>query len=165
MSYQRVIIEKSMVTMRKTPGYVPVGHKTGLATAQSTTGGTFMLKSKVLSLSGRNALARDVVAAVLELRGHDVVSMKIGSGELTNLAGYDLIVLEIDGTVPDAFMQCRRIRNISKVPLLLLIPPASRSQGVRGLDLGADGYIVMPVDRREFVARVEALIRRSKARR
>lgn len=119
-----------------------------------------MSKSKVLNLSGPQALGSDIVEAVLRRRGHTVVSAKISSDALIISDNYDLVILEIDGTDPDAFLACQRVREHSRVPLLLLIPPSSRSQGVRGLDLGADGYVVMPVDRRELVARAEALMRR-----
>lgn len=117
-------------------------------------------KARVLFLSGPQSLSRDFVVAVLERRGHTVDSMEVTPQALASSARYDLIVLEIDESDPDAFTLCMQIRKFSKAPLLLLVPPTSRVQGLRGLELGADGFVVTPVDRRELAARSEAMIRR-----
>ncbi len=60
----------------------------------------------------------------------------------------------------DGFEVCRRIREASDVPILLLTARSGDSDKVVGLDLGADDYVVKPFSPRELMARVRALLRR-----
>lgn len=72
----------------------------------------------------------------------------------------DLLVLEPDAGDPDGLQFCRTLREYSRVPLLIIVPLTARSRGIQALELGADSFMVSPFDRRELVARCEALIRR-----
>ncbi len=73
----------------------------------------------------------------------------------------DLIVLDISMPRMDGFQVCRRIRETSRVPILVLTVRDSMLDKVRALDLGADDYLTKPFDHLELFARLRALVRRS----
>jgi two-component system OmpR family response regulator len=74
---------------------------------------------------------------------------------------YDAIVLDIMLPGLDGLEILRRLRKKKTVPVLLLTARDGFADRVRGLDLGADDYLVKPFDLGELMARVRALIRRS----
>src|SRR5665213_4092108 len=76
---------------------------------------------------------------------------------------YDAIVLDIMLPGLDGLEILRRVRKSKTVPVLLLTARDGIGDRVRGLDLGADDYLVKPFDLGELLARIRALIRRSAA--
>jgi DNA-binding response OmpR family regulator len=64
---------------------------------------------------------------------------------------------------PDGFEVCRRIRETSQVPILMLTVRQSTLDKVRALDFGADDYLTKPFDHLELQARLRALVRRAYA--
>ena len=75
----------------------------------------------------------------------------------------DLVVLDVSMPPPDGFEVCRRIRETSQVPVLMLTVRDATLDKVRALDLGADDYLVKPFDHLELLARLRALVRRATA--
>ncbi|KAF0180882.1 MAG: two-component system OmpR family response regulator [Limisphaerales bacterium] len=75
---------------------------------------------------------------------------------------YDAIVLDVMLPKMDGWEVLARVRETKKTPVLLLTARDATSDRVRGLDTGADDYLVKPFDLPELLARVRALIRRSK---
>lgn len=73
----------------------------------------------------------------------------------------DLVILDISMPPPDGFEVCRRIRELSPVPILMLTIRDGTLDKVRALDLGADDYLTKPFDHLELVARLRALVRRT----
>ncbi|MEO8287827.1 MAG: response regulator transcription factor [Chloroflexota bacterium] len=73
----------------------------------------------------------------------------------------DLVVLDINMPPPDGFEVCRRIREGSQVPILVLTARNATLDKIRALDLGADDYITKPFDHLELLARLRALVRRA----
>jgi DNA-binding response OmpR family regulator len=73
----------------------------------------------------------------------------------------DLVVLDVSMPPPDGFEVCRRIREISQVPILMLTVHDGTLDKVRALDLGADDYLTKPFDHLELLARLRALLRRA----
>jgi two-component system KDP operon response regulator KdpE len=73
----------------------------------------------------------------------------------------DLVILDISMPPPDGLEVCRRIRESSQVPILMLTVHDSTLDKVRALDLGADDYLTKPFDHLELLARLKALVRRS----
>jgi DNA-binding response OmpR family regulator len=61
----------------------------------------------------------------------------------------------------DGFATCQRIRQYSNVPIIILTAKGEEQDRVRGLDLGADDYLVKPFSATELLARVRAVLRRS----
>jgi DNA-binding response OmpR family regulator len=73
----------------------------------------------------------------------------------------DLVTLDVGLPHLDGWQLCSRIREFSDVPILIVSARGSETDRVRGLQLGADDYITKPFSFREFVARVEAALRRA----
>jgi len=73
----------------------------------------------------------------------------------------DLVSLDIGLPQLDGWEVCTRIRELSSVPILFVSALGSEADRVRGLQLGGDDYITKPFSFREYVARVEAALRRA----
>jgi DNA-binding response OmpR family regulator len=74
---------------------------------------------------------------------------------------HDLVMLDVSMPPPDGFEVCRRIRERSQVPIMMLTVRDATVDKVRALDLGADDYLTKPFDHLELLARLRALARRS----
>jgi two-component system KDP operon response regulator KdpE len=73
---------------------------------------------------------------------------------------FELVVLDVAMPPPDGFEVCRRIRESSQVPILMLTVRDGTLDKVRALDLGADDYLTKPFEHLELLARMRALVRR-----
>ncbi len=73
----------------------------------------------------------------------------------------DLVVLDVAMPPPDGFEVCRRIREVSPVPILMLTVRDAPVDKVRALEFGADDYLTKPFHHLELLARMRALVRRS----
>ncbi len=73
----------------------------------------------------------------------------------------DLILLDVMMPIMDGFTACERIREFSNVPIIILTAKGEERDRVRGLDAGADDYIVKPFSAQELLARVRAVMRRA----
>lgn len=73
----------------------------------------------------------------------------------------DIILLDIMMPDMDGWEVCKRLREMSDVPIIFLTARGETRDVVRGLEMGADDYIVKPYDNEELVARVRAHLRRS----
>lgn len=74
----------------------------------------------------------------------------------------DLIVLDIMMPEMDGFTACRKVRETSNVPIIMLTAKGEEIDRVHGLKIGADDYVVKPFSPKELVARIEALLRRTR---
>jgi DNA-binding response OmpR family regulator len=72
----------------------------------------------------------------------------------------DLVLMDVMMPVLDGFAATERIREFSNVPIIVVTARGSEHDRVRGLDLGADDYIVKPFSATELLARVRAVLRR-----
>ncbi len=72
----------------------------------------------------------------------------------------DLIVLDVMLPSASGFQVCRKIRETSDVPIILLTARVEERDKVMGLELGADDYVTKPFSMKELVARVKAVLRR-----
>ncbi len=73
----------------------------------------------------------------------------------------DLVLLDVMMPVLDGFGALERIREFSSIPIIIVTARGSENDRVRGLDLGADDYIVKPFSATELLARVRAVLRRA----
>lgn len=73
----------------------------------------------------------------------------------------DLVLLDVMMPGMDGFMACERIREFSTVPIVMVTAKGEEHDRVRGLDVGADDYIVKPFSAPELLARVRAVLRRA----
>jgi DNA-binding response OmpR family regulator len=91
----------------------------------------------------------------------DVVYDGLSGLLITETTPYDLVVLDLTLPRKDGIEVCRELRNKNiNVPILILTARDSVEDRVRGLDSGADDYVVKPFAFSELLARVRALIRR-----
>jgi DNA-binding response OmpR family regulator len=117
---------------------------------------------KALIVDDDRVLA-DVVAFTLRREGFDVIQAYDGSTALQRWseAQPDLVVLDVNLPKIDGFTVCQRIREQTDTPILLLTVRGEEDDIIRGLDLGADDYIVKPFSPRQLVARAKAIMRRA----
>lgn len=73
---------------------------------------------------------------------------------------YDIILLDVMMPKIDGFEVCRKIREVSMVPVIMITARGEDFEKIMGLDIGADDYIVKPFSGEEVMARVRALMRR-----
>jgi len=73
----------------------------------------------------------------------------------------DLVLLDLMLPGVDGYQLCREIRQISRVPIIMMSAKGEVFDKVLGLELGADDYVIKPFDTKELVARVRAVLRRS----
>ena len=73
----------------------------------------------------------------------------------------DLILLDVMLPRMDGIAACQRIRQFSTVPIIMLTAKGEEQDRVRGLDVGADDYLVKPFSVMELLARVRAVLRRA----
>ncbi len=100
----------------------------------------------------------------LEAAGYRVVTAGTGKQGLRELVQWspNLVILDLMLPDMDGFEICRRIRKYDpKLPILILTGRKEVADRVRGLNLGADDYLVKPFDLQELHARIQALLRRA----
>jgi two-component system response regulator MprA len=108
---------------------------------------------------------REAVETALGLEGHRVTIASDGLGALKRLgqSEFDAVVLDVLMPNLDGFEVCRRLRaSGNRTPVLILTARDSEEDTIRGLDLGADDYLVKPFGLGELLARVRALLRRTR---
>ena len=74
----------------------------------------------------------------------------------------DLIILDVMMPRLDGWQVCQRVREMSDVPIIILTAKTEKKHIIKGLDLGADDYLVKPFDAEELLARVRAALRRAR---
>ena len=99
----------------------------------------------------------------LEREGYNVQFEHEGRGGLSQAleGGFDLVILDVMLPGTDGFEILRRIRQQSRVPVLMLTARGEDVDRIVGLELGADDYLPKPFNPRELVARIRAILRRA----
>jgi DNA-binding response OmpR family regulator len=105
---------------------------------------------------------RATLAYNLRKAGYDVQSAGSGPEALVQFQATNPDLVPLDVIIPgyDGFEVCRRLRQVSGVPILMLTARTDEVDTVVGLELGADDYIAKPFCMRELLARVGAALRR-----
>ncbi len=105
-----------------------------------------------------------LIAMYLEREGFQTRSARTGSEALAAVRTSvpDLVILDIMLPDIDGWDVCREIRASSDVPIVMLTARESDDDKIVGLELGADDYVTKPFKPRELVARVKAVLRRSR---
>ncbi len=104
----------------------------------------------------------DLVAFTLRREGFEVIQTHDGEAALRRWTEEqpDLLVLDLNMPKMDGFAVCQRIREQADTPIILLTVRGEEDDIVRGLELGADDYVVKPFSPRQLVARAQAVLRR-----
>lgn len=99
----------------------------------------------------------------LETEGYRVLTASNGQEAVEIVASDqpDLLLLDVMMPIMDGFTATERIREFSTVPIIIVTAKGEERDRVRGLDLGADDYIVKPFSAQELLARVRAVLRRA----
>ncbi|MEC2305411.1 MULTISPECIES: response regulator transcription factor, partial [Heyndrickxia] len=105
----------------------------------------------------------DLLALYLEPAGYICDKVTKGSQAIDRIQNktYDLVLLDIMMPEMDGWEVCRKIRERSKVPIIMLTARTDKPDVVKGLKIGADDYISKPFDEKELLARIDAVLRRS----
>ena len=121
-----------------------------------------MRNSQILVVDD-DADIRGLVRRLLEKEGATVFEAADGRTALREFHAHnpDLVVLDVAMPELDGWGVLERIRDMADVPVLMLTARGQESDRVRGLQGGADDYVVKPFGRQELVARVQSLLRRA----
>ncbi|MGD2158771.1 MAG: response regulator transcription factor [Anaerolineales bacterium] len=122
-----------------------------------------MVHATVLVIDDEKPL-RDFVRRNLEVRGFKVITAANGLQALAlfNTQKVDLVILDVMMPRMDGLETTRRIRQHSMVPIIILTALGEEADKVRAFDLGADDYLTKPFGVGELLARVKAVLRRSR---
>jgi DNA-binding response OmpR family regulator len=113
---------------------------------------------RVLVVEDEDAIA-EPLAEGLRREGMEVQRAATGQ-EALDAPEADLVLLDLRLPDVDGFEVCRRLRERSRVPIIVVSARGEEVDRVVGLELGADDYVVKPYGLRELVARIRAVMRR-----
>ena len=109
-----------------------------------------------------NAAICDILQTFAEAAGYETVIARNGEEALQcfDREPIDLLLLDVMMPGTDGFTVCRKIREHSDVPIIMITARGEDYDRIMGLDIGADDYIVKPFSSAEVMARVRAVLRR-----
>ncbi|MEK4387722.1 response regulator transcription factor [Solibacillus sp. FSL W7-1464] len=104
----------------------------------------------------------DLVELFLVPHGFTCLKEKTGKNALETLRNekVNLVILDVMMPEMDGWEVCKKIREFSQVPIIMLTARSDKLNLVKGLNIGADDYLTKPFDERELIARVNAILRR-----
>ena len=120
------------------------------------------MSEKILVIDDEEPTAQ-LIGMLLERRGFEVIKAYRAEEGLRKAYRHqpDLVLLDIMMPDMDGWEVCKRLREMSDVPIVFLTARGEVRDVVKGLEMGADDYVVKPYDNDELVARVKAHLRRS----
>lgn len=121
------------------------------------------MKKRILIVEDDAPLAR-ILVDNLSFEGFDVRRVADGNHAVSAASAFapDLVVLDINLPGLSGFELCRVWREDFRIPVVVLTARAQREDKIRGLRLGADDYVTKPFDLEELIARVHAVLRRTR---
>ena len=123
-----------------------------------------MTKKSILVVDDELSIIK-LLRANLEDCGYRVLAAMDGAEAVRTFEKeqFDLVILDITMPKMDGFDVCRRLREWSKIPIIMLSARGDEMDKVKCLELGADDYITKPFGLNELKARINAVLRRNKA--
>lgn len=120
------------------------------------------MPEKILIIDDEEATVQ-LISVLLERRGFETIKAYRAEEGLRKAYRHqpDLVLLDVMMPDMDGWEVCKRLREMSDVPIIFLTARSDVKDIVRGLEMGSDDYIVKPYDNDELVARVRAHLRRS----
>jgi len=118
---------------------------------------------KILVVDDERPIA-EILKYNLEKEGYQVILAHDGEEALSRAINDspDLVILDIMLPKKDGFTVCREVRALREVPIIMLTAKETEFDKVLGLELGADDYVTKPFGAREVLARVKAILRRTR---
>jgi DNA-binding response OmpR family regulator len=117
---------------------------------------------RYLLISRTDTSAKALVRAVMDKNDELAVARDpLEAVGLMQRAQPDAVLWAMDTMDEESVVACRTLRRHSQAPIVLLVDSSAKEDVLRGYRLGADVHIAMPCDRREFNARVRAVLRRT----
>ena len=119
------------------------------------------MKNRVLIAEDEKPIS-DIIKFNLEKEGYEIITAYDGEDALKKALNEELELIILDIMLPsmDGFEICKRVREKSSVPIIMVTAKEEEVDKILGLELGADDYITKPFSIRELVARVKANVRR-----
>jgi len=119
------------------------------------------MQTKVLVIDDDEEIAH-LVGRWLQRKGYEAITAKDGPEGLRLFYKErpDLVILDVMMPEMDGWDVCRRVREVSDVPVIMLTAKAEPTDKITGFDLGADDYVTKPFEFPELLARVGATLRR-----
>lgn len=123
-----------------------------------------LVGNRILIIEDEPAIA-ETIRYALAAEGFDPVSCATAAAGFKTFAtaSPSLVVLDIGLPDESGIEVCRKLRQVSEIPILFLSARSTEIDRVVGLEIGADDYLTKPFSPRELVARVRAILRRSAA--
>lgn len=117
--------------------------------------------TKVLVIDDDNNIC-ELLRMYLEKEGYEVRTASDGQAGINAFRMYepDMVLLDVMMPVKDGWQVCREIREHSSKPIIMITAKGETIDKVLGLELGADDFIVKPLDMKEVFARIKAVLRR-----
>ena len=105
----------------------------------------------------------ETISTLLTRRGFEVFKAYCGQDGLRNAYHHqpDLVLLDVILPDMDGWEICRRLRELSDMPIIFISARKDKADIIKGLEIGADDYLTKPFDDDELVARIKARLRRS----
>jgi two-component system response regulator RegX3 len=106
---------------------------------------------------------REGVSFILSKEGYEVIDAADGNDAIIKFEreGADLVLLDVMLPGLSGLEVCKKLRALTKVPIIMLTAKDTELDKVLGLEIGADDYITKPFSSRELLARVKAILRRT----
>jgi DNA-binding response OmpR family regulator len=123
-----------------------------------------MSRPRVLLVEDDERLS-ELVRSYLDANGFDVSIESHGDRVLRRVEAEqpNIVILDLGLPGQGGFTVCKELRAVNSVPILILTARNSDIDQVLGLELGADDYVIKPVEPRVLIARIQALLRRNRA--
>ncbi|MBR3624508.1 MAG: response regulator transcription factor [Selenomonadaceae bacterium] len=117
---------------------------------------------KKLLIADDNEDILEILTTFATAEGYDVTTANDGEETLVKFfsSNFDMILLDVMMPKLDGFEVCKKIREVSNIPIILITAKGEDYDRIMGLDTGADDYVVKPFSAKEVMARIRAVLRR-----
>lgn len=120
---------------------------------------------KILTVDDEEMI-RKLIRKYAEFEGHEVTEAADGMQAVTlcRSQDFDIIIMDIMMPELDGFSACREIRRVKDTPIIMLSARGEEYDKINGFELGIDDYVVKPFSPKELMLRIDAVLKRTKAR-
>ena len=120
------------------------------------------IRKKILIIEDEESIAQIIQLNLKQNEFDADIALDGKTGlEMAAKSKYDLVLLDLMLPGIDGFEVCRKLREFSSIPIIIVSAKEEEADKVKALELGADGYVTKPFGIRELIARIRAMLRRS----